>query len=329
MFHLPVPLTVEEVESLLSETFLLTPEKCKADAGYCHGDEDQCIAVQMKSATFKKDGKCLNIFHNTNNGYEGMLLFCRPMRRVYIGTLVMPGSIAPTNMRVFLSENTKYVPYIVMDVQLQKFMKDLYNAVLNKDTTFRYPSGIDVDISSLQLFCFDDLCIPTCKSDQKERENRLWRHKILPDFIYDYPRIQGTTVDVIINGVRIQDKIAFQRKQQNTVAFTISISKNGGRQGRNGKPKRAPYDVGDFDALFVFLNEQFFFLIPSKELETRGYLKSPTKDGKCGMTCYPIDYKPYEFGARYADVWTQQYCFDTSDKDVALKVQKLLETCIK
>jgi hypothetical protein len=102
----------------------LTPEKCKADFAYTTGDMGLCLPVQTKSATLKKDGKRMNAFHNTQ-GYENMVLICRPMRRMYVGSAVLPGSLAPKDLGLTLSDDSKYGKYIVPDPLLKEFMNGI------------------------------------------------------------------------------------------------------------------------------------------------------------------------------------------------------------
>ena len=183
----------DEIISLLGAGFRETPEKCRADAGYRLGNSDACLGIQTKSATFKKNGTTLNIFHSTS-GYNGMLLFCRPiMTRVYIGTVIIPGDQAPTNLSVTLSPGSKYMPFLVPDTELRRFMETLYIAVGRGAKNYKWPSGNDVDISSLSLTSFPSLCSPTFAPNIRERDSDEWRRTVLPHLTYETPRVQGTT----------------------------------------------------------------------------------------------------------------------------------------
>ena len=78
--------------------------------------------------------------------------------------------------------------------------------MLNGRKTIIYPSGIEVDVSSVKLYDFKDLCIPEGENNKKEALNRLFRESILPDIIYEDPIIEGLTFDILMNGIKVQDK---------------------------------------------------------------------------------------------------------------------------
>lgn len=315
----------EEIIAIVgSDHFQETPEKCSADGGFYIDDPDFSLPTQTKTCSFTKDGSGLNIFHETS-GYEGILLMCRPMARVYIGTVVIPGDLAPKNFRLTLAEGSKYMPYLVPDKQLNDFLTDLHAAVADRQATHVWPSGTVVNISDLQLTTFQSLCMPPNMVDIVERQNHEWRLTVLPDFDYKYPRVQGTAVDVLMDGIKIQDKPAHTKVYQK--GLHVTLGRSSGRIGR----KRAsiiPYSAGDFDALFVFPPDKtrFFFLIPAQALLARGYLTSSTSKGKVGVWCYLSNVETGKYG-RKPDLWTQQYCFDLQDTDVHAKVATLLESC--
>jgi hypothetical protein len=314
----------EEITALLCEDkYKLTPEKCKADAGYYDGNLiDKYIGIQVKSATFQKNGK-LNMFHNINK-YSGLLLFCRPMKRVYIGTFVIPGSLVETNeIGCNFSENAKYTPYLVPDPLLNNFMSGLYLSVINNEKTYEWPSGKIIDISSFILKPFDEFCKPESKTDLKENASANWRKEKYPNLSYIVPKVQGTAVDIIINDVRLQDKHGAKFKGH--IGYVVNFQKNG---GRHIKHNQVPYEVGDFDGAFVYLSDtyKYVFVIPSFELEKRGILKSDTSDGLTCFTVYTLDYKKTKFG-KEADTWAQKYCIDTEAEDSEENLKILLEKC--
>ena len=307
----------EEIKSILGDNFVETPEKCRADGAYHRGNMELSLGTQTKTCTFKKDGKRLNIFHNTA-GYDGILLMCRPMTRVYLGTLLIPSALAPKDLHLCLSENTKYIPYLVSDPELANFMAKLYAAVVLGATSCQWPSGNTVDISSLTLGPFAKLRQPRCVTDQKERDNSDWRQLILPNITYEMPRVQGTTVDVIMNDVRVQDKPAYISHDHN--GFPVSVHKNAGRHLTSSRP----YSVGDFDALFVFIPGcKQFFLIPATALADQGVLQDDKHNGKTAIVCYPSEYKFQGIG-RPPNLWTREYCFDVKDSQLQDKVTQLL-----
>ena len=314
----------DEVRAILGEgCYEETPEKCLADAGYHDGNLETCLGLQNKSATFQKDG---SLRFQKTSGYDGLLLVCRPMSRVYVGTLLMPGCLAPKTLAVTLTEGTKYFPFLVADTELRCFMKSLYTAVEAKEKTLKWPSRLEIDISSLTLAPYSALCIPHNRNDKVEYESRQWRKTVLPMLIYRTPRVQGTTVDENMNDARVQDKHA--SLITNSSGFHVTFQKH------IGSGKKGPYEVDDFDALFVFLPERdtggvgsrYFFLIPSSTLQQQGAFKTELCKGKHQIYCYLPTYRFADNGSQ-CSAWTQQFCFDLQDPNVTAKVVDVLEKC--
>jgi len=166
----------DEIYSLIPEMISKTVEKCRADAGfYINNDLEKCIGIQIKTATLRKNG-IMNVFHNCAN-YNNLLLFCRPMSRLYIGTVVIPGNliISSSDIGLTFNDNSKYGEYIIPEIKMKQFMIDLFEAIIINQKEFIWPSGKIVDISSLTLFNFNDLCIPQYISHIKEYNSNKWR----------------------------------------------------------------------------------------------------------------------------------------------------------
>ena len=315
-----------ELMALLGTCMLLTPEKCKADFVYTTGDKQRCMPVQTKSATLKKDGKAMNVFHNTA-GYDNMLLCCRPMRRLYLGTVVLPGKLAPKDFRLTVADDSLYGKFIVPDPILKEFMSRLYCAISNAQTSYTWPSGFQVDISTISLQNFESLCIPEGDTNKMEHESCLFRQSHFPYLRYEYPRVQASAVDIIINGVRVQDKHGHQREQER---YVVPLSRKSGRNGERKGNNFSPYCEDDFDCLWVHLNQnrRFFFLIPAQILKENGLLKSKETKGKTCVVCFLKEYvRPARELKRWGEAWTKDYCFDYEDSDVENKVMAVLASC--
>ena len=323
----------EEIQALLGEDhFEQTTEKCTADAGYHRATKNACLAVQTKNSSCGgRSGQTFG-FQNTT-GYDGMILFLRPMTRLYIGTFIMIGLGAPASIGISLTLNkSKYLPFLVGDTQLNSFMSALHEAVMNGKKTFKWPSGIHVDISSLRVWPFDELCKPVAVRDAVERQSDEWRQTVLPSLTYELPKFQGTTVDTIINGARIQGKHMIDKPQRRS-RYSVLAFKNAGR--RDGKATHQPYEEGDFDAICVYMNtckdaevvQRYFFILPSFALLQHNILKSATCKGRSNIVCYLPGYQPGTKGQK-PNMWTQQYCFDVKDPEVENKVAALLAKCL-
>lgn len=313
----------DELVALLgADHYVETPEKCRADASFFVADPNYSLPIQTKSCSFRTNRKGFNNF-NRAAGYQNMLLFCRPMPRLYIGTVILPSVLAPDNICLTLSKKSKYVSFIVPDTVLSAFLTQLHKAVENNQQTHIWPSGVEVDISDLKLVPHYTLCVPPGVENMLERKNFEWRLRNLPSFHYDTPKAQGTTVDVLINGVRVQDKSAFET--ESVYGLSLILKKNNGR--KKGKYTSAPYAIGDFDAVFAFptVTRRYFFLIPAEALISHNVLSNGINKGKTRIRCYLPNYS-YTKGPK-PDLWTQNFCFDLEDQNMHHKVALQLESC--
>ena len=313
----------EELKALLGYSMHLTPEKCKADVLFHMGAEKFCLPIQTKSATLHKRGIASNHFHNTNN-YKSMLLFCRPMRRLYVGTVVMPGALAPAQFQIVLNDTSKYAAFLVPDPTLSEFIGQLYVAVRAGVKSFKWPSGQTFEISSIQLQTLAFICLPDHESGRVERESFLWRQKLLPHLRFETPRVQGTAVDVVINGIRVQDKGGC--KSRSPDYFHVKICKSGGL--RSGKLTEVPYCKGDFDLLWVHVNaaKRYMFLIPEAVLIKQQILAHEGCTGKKDLMCHLPTYQAGKIG-RPADPWSKEYCIDTESPNFESKIRSVLDAC--
>ena len=300
----------ELIKILDANQYILTPEGCKADAGYrIANSSDSYIPIQTKSCSMGTGGR-LNVFNQTA-GYVDELLLCRPMLEQSVGTLVIPGHLAPSAIGLTLTSTSKYMPYVIKDNDLKSFLNTVCTALENKQTNVTWPSGLQLSIQGICLKNIDNLSIPLNPSSIVEREAYLWREKIFFDICYDRPPAQHSTVDIIMNGVRMQDKVCISDNGR----VPVSLFKN------YNLGKHQPYHENDFDALFVFLKcRKYFFLIPSYELTQRGYMSKANQLGKQTLHVYTPQYV-YRKGVR-PDLWSQHYCYDTS-------VENNLKECLQ
>jgi hypothetical protein len=66
----------------------------------------------------------------------------------------------------------------------------------------------------------ENMMIPVTILSQKEHSNRLCRESLLPNCVFEYPHIDGTKYDVVINDFKIQDKCA-TAKTSKTLTFSV------------------------------------------------------------------------------------------------------------
>lgn len=192
-----------ELSAILgSDRYVITPEGCKADAGFrMRTEDDLCLPVETKACTMGTSGR-LNVFGQTA-GYTEQILLCRPMLEKPVGTLVIPGDTAPNAIGLCLTPTSKYMPYVVQDADLLGLLANIYRAVANQQASLHWPSGLKVSISSVKLTKIAILSTPQSQETIIEREAFLWRKTMFPDVLYAQPPSLQGTVDCIIEQIRV------------------------------------------------------------------------------------------------------------------------------
>lgn len=312
------------VRELISEKakYWLTPAAtCAADAAYRSHDaiSDQNIGIQFKVAN-QQEKKGAYTFNRCNN-YPGMLIICRPIPRKTPANIfiVIPNAQAPATINnSFLTKGSTLNKMVVTSAELASLLEGVYRAVSHGTADYTWPSGEKIDISDLRLFTKTELNTPTSAKCKKEYENILRREKLFPESTYDYPDFQDA-YDVKMDGIRLQDKCA-QASPNNTGYYMTKFAKNIGNV--NGKRKKGPYEVDDFDVLFVNLPDSSnIFVIPAFELEKRGMFKTDDLPGTTWVSCHPPTYKPSRKSRE--PIWSDKYFVETQRPDVKDRVKEI------
>lgn len=300
-----------QLEAILApDQFVLTPPAVTADA-YVKVDDKMGIPLQVKAANESKDktfcfGQC--------PGYHNMLVLCRPLIDG-LGTLVIPGSAITCSKIKYRRTSAKYQPYIIEDDKLPAFIKEFEYAV-DHGIALQWPSGIIVDISSIRPLHIDDMCRSTHVNYRVEHSNQASRATLLPDLEILDPSVQNTTVDKIIDGLRIQDKAG---EKTAGPAYRVTLKKNAGKV--DGKLTKQPYHRDDFDVLWAFVaGDRYFFIIPMSKLIKKRIVATENDKGKTAMTIY-LTCSTTEKG----DQWTQEFCFDTQSSTIQQEVKQHLD----
>ena len=307
-------ITQAELCGLLGPRYKLTPEACTADGSFCGGNKDECMPIQVKSSRIAAN----NTYHfSATSGYDNMLLLCRPMPSGGHGTCVIPGYGLRSTLCLRTSSTSMYTPYLVPDRALATFIMALFSSVQDCKTTHMWPSGTVVDIRHIRLYTHEHLSTPTNAKRLIERQFSLRRNILFPDHQYTMPEVQNTPVDILIDTVRIQDKVARFHGQ----GHTATLKKNAGRVC--GKRTSMPYTIEDFDALCLFTpDHRYLFLIPAAILAARGILRSSQTCGIGSITCYvPGEYRPLR--KITADTWTSEYAIKMEEDAQSLFSSRL------
>lgn len=101
------------------------------------------------------------------------------------------------------------------------------------------------------------------------------------------PPDNGTVVDLIVNGNRVQMKFVSEI-QAGKSQYSITITRCNGTGSKN----RTPYAASDNLQFFIFEvggNKGHFMIIPILAMIDRGFIKTSTQPGKTSTSIYPPD----------------------------------------
>ena len=168
-----------------------------------------------------------------------------------------------------------------------------------------------MNISALTLQSRVTLNTPTMAIKQKEQQFCMLRAQLLPGLVYrntGTPRLKQSTSTSMVEVCRTR-----QPPSQDALSLQFNVHKH------LGQGKKGPYEVGDFEFLWVNLPDlERFYLISSKELECREILKSESAPGKQTICVYP------DGSDHCADLWCNAYLFSYRDSDIEAKVASAL-----
>lgn len=294
----------------LAENWHKTNEGCLADSFYrpATNISDQVLPLQEK-ASCSQDPKRSGFQFSGRKIYPDMVLLCRHLT-ANKGTFVAPGSNVPAG-GMSGSWTGMYAKFLVPDELFSEFMVKLYAAVKTGTQKLLWPSGDTIDIHTLKLLNLDQVMQPISAMQQKEVKFAQLRRQMMPNLHIQDPNFEGDTADKIIEGRRIQDKLA----RPHHCGLKITIAKSFGAHG-----KQQPYAKGDFDAVYAHLPDmKRFYIIPAFELEKRKYLHCGDCAGKQQFDVYPD-------GAQRADTWANKYLLEYSRTDVQEKFREVLRS---
>ena len=281
-------------------------EGCLCDGWLSRDNRPEVLPIQLKASA--RSPTCGDFAFSCKKLYPTMLVMLRHVIADK-GTFVSPGALLPAT-GVCGTWKGKFSRFLVPDDRLMEFLGDLFQAVARAEKTLTWPSGGTVDISALTLQSRVTLNTPTMAIKQKEQQFCMLRAQLLPGLVYRNTEREAETVDIYINGRGVQDKTA-------SVSGRMSLQFNVHKH--LGRGKKGPYEVGDFEFLWVNLPDlESFYLISSKELEYRDILKSESAPGKQTICVYP------DGSDRGADLWCNAYLYSYKEPDIESKIASAL-----
>jgi hypothetical protein len=250
-----------------------------------HNLSNEWVGIQVKSNFKLNRTYCFSIL----NDYKDCLLFlmCMENKKMWL----IPSNIIKNQQKLSIGVNkSKYSIYEVSPENINDKLFELYNKNF-KNT-------------------FENLNIPKCIYQSREKEFRYFREKLLNYIPFENNDMEGLVYDFKIGNKKIQEKIGGCDKSDPR-RFIFSLCKN------NGKRKQIQYDISDNNIYWLnCADKKYFFVIPEKILIDRNYIGN--KYSKKVLKINPINVSKN-------NLWLKPYifCYENIDKEELLQILEL------
>jgi hypothetical protein len=139
------------------------------------------------------------------------------------------------------------------------------------------------------------------------------RRNLLPSLGYQRPRCRMGRFDMLIEGVKVQDKVASKCNE----GYASGLYKHNGF----GK-KSIPYSIDDdFDALWIHIpcDWKFFYLFTKQDLLHHGLISNTIQRGK---TCIHLHLPGTK--TTIVNAWANEFFYRYDDPDIVQNVKAIL-----
>lgn len=264
-----------------------TFDGCKADIAIKPLDskEDLWLGIQVKSTLVKTEREQY-YFRLNNSNYENCLLLCicETDKKIWL----IPYEDVTGQKTIGIAKESKYNKYEILE-NLYEHIQKFYD--------------------SLNKFSFEELNIPTSKTQKQEQSYRNYREKKIDFIEFKNNEIEGLVYDFMINDKRVQEKVGSICKPNNPNMFLFSICKY--KCMIDGKHKQQNYQEGDNDLYWLNCKNNKFYVIPEDVLIERGFVGKNCKKQKL-----------YVSPTNKNTDWCNEYLFnyDELDKNKLLQI---------
>jgi hypothetical protein len=217
--------------------------------------DDLWIPIQIKATKTKGRNNCYT-FRMIKDTYKDMLIICICIDEEKIW--IIPYNDIQTKTNITISTKSVYNKYLINN-------EDIKNIILNyKDKYIRNTEAyFNLSMTYLQ---------------ERERIYIRKRMKYINFLQYEFPVLQNTQTDFIINNKKIQEKVTGYRKDRDIQ--TIWFSSNNGKKD-NGCKKFRTYRLGENDYYWLHSSiNDIFWIIPENILYNQNFIsgKNETKN---------------------------------------------------
>lgn len=185
----------------------------------------------------------------------------------------------------------------VMDYTLVSYKEGICIGLTAKSYWYKYAVAVEnlSDVFHHKYCCFQrytaEYCdIPQSSNQIVEYEHKLLREKHLSTLKFEYPLIRNSSTDFLINGYKIQEKVAYPRLDSNK-KHTACLKKC--RQKVD-----VCYDKGDNDFYWIWIkNTHIFYIVPEQALinnrciQVDGNINNKLKMLSISPNCWLKEYK--------------------------------------
>ena len=229
----------------------ISPECCTADISIRNLNciENKWLPIQVKS-TIKPRHNIYSFALSRNYDNMIMIFICIEDEKIW----VLNGNSILNQCKISIGvKKSKYDIYEVKKEELSKKLLELYD---NNNTEV-----------------LENIQVPNTKCYKTEHTFRLLREQKLKNIYFEYPPINQQLFDFKIKGNKIQEKVAFIRKNKKFYMALLSKNKNGVHNN--------PYDAGDNDFYWINLQDkETFYIIPEHILIEKQIITNNDIKGK-------------------------------------------------
>jgi hypothetical protein len=282
---------IKIIEEYLSPHYevIRTKEGCLADIAIRKKETqyDSWIPIQVKVTQHNSHGM---YSFNVNNTYKDMLLMCICISEKKIW--ILPYNNISLKVKLNISVKSKYSKYLI-DNQMIHTVIDNYESEITHNN-------------------IDTILLPVNPAQQREQQYVRKREKYVPFLKYEYPNIQNTCVDVIVNGKKIQEKVLGIIEYKNSLYCGLAANST----KLEGKRQFRSYRLGENDYYWIHSNiDDRFWIIPEKALYDKGYISNANEIKPKKTLCFKST--PTE-----QNKWLNDYEYSYSDvnRDAIMKL---------
>lgn len=280
-----------KIEKILNKDFDVkkTNEGCAADfiIKPKNINENKWLGIQLK--TTRRHCHGLYSFNLHKNNYENMIILCYCLDDNIIWCI--PYDIishVKNTFNIGLTNKSIYSKYIVSESLILQKLNEYFDIMnLNKSDVFMIPLNI-------------------CQ--QNEIKYIKIREKYCDFIQFVKPKIEQSYFDFIINGKKIQEKVATKRNDRED-SYIACIYRGGNYVNRR------QYIVGMNDYYWIHIpNTHIFYILPEIELYNNGFIQKPLeKINTKFFLNLKVNIKKYWY-------YKYQYNYKNLDKEFLLKL---------